>query len=84
MINKNYGKIENENIKFSKNPLWVEDKMIANPTKETYITNGYKPIQYIEAPSKEGFYFTCKFVELENSILQVWEEHEIFNEEINA
>ena len=75
MINKNYGKIENDNVKFAKNPLWIGDKMIANPTNEMYIANGYKPIQYTEAPTKDGFYYTSKFVEKEDVIVQVWEEH---------
>lgn len=82
MINKDYGNIENGNIKFAKNPLWVEDKMIANPPKETYIANDYKPIQYTETPQKDGYYFTSTFEELDNAIIQVWEEHEIL-EEIN-
>jgi hypothetical protein len=75
MINKNYGKIENGNIKFAKNPLWTQDKMIANPTNEMYIANGYKPIEYTDVPTKDGFYYTSKFIEVENSIVQIWEEH---------
>jgi hypothetical protein len=57
--------------------------MIANPTKEIYISNGYKPIQYNEMPIKDGFYFTSQFIELENNIIQFWLEHEITEEEYN-
>ena len=51
--------------------------MIANPTDEMYIANGYKPIQYVEPPQKDGYYFTSTFVELDNAIVQVWEEHNV-------
>ena len=75
MINRNFGKIIDGKLKLAQNPLWIDGKMIANPTNEIYILNGYKPLECTEMPTKEGFYYTPKFVEVENSIVQIWEEH---------
>lgn len=81
MTNRNFGKIEEENIKFAPNPLWIGDKMIANPTDEMYKANGYKAVQYTQQPKKDGYYFVPKFVGKTDYIVQVWEERAIQNEE---
>ena len=79
-MNKKYVKMKNGGIRFARNPLWVDGKMIANPTNEIYLANGYKPLERTEMPTKEGFYYTPKFVEGEEAIVQVWEEHVVLED----
>lgn len=81
MINRSFGKIENGNIKYAPNPLWVGDTMIANPKGEMYLYSGYKPIEYTNHPEfKDGYYFTPKFIEMEDKIIQIYEEHIIISD----
>ena len=75
MRNINYGKIVDEQLEYANNPLWIDDKMIANPTAEIYIQHGYKPIKHSEPQQKEGYYFTSNYKDEGDYILEFWEEH---------
>lgn len=77
MENINYGKIENEKLIYAKNPLWVGNKMIGNPTAQDYENNGFKPVIYSEMPIKEGCYYTATYTDDGTVIKQGWKEHEL-------
>ena len=76
MINRNYGKLVADVLKYATNPLRMPDgKQIGNPTKEQYLEAGFKPIHYTDMPSKEGYYYTPVYTEADDKIIQSWEEH---------
>ena len=75
-----YGKIANEEIEYAPRVLIIGDKRIINPTEEHYKQAGYKKIIKTETPVKEGYYYTSKFVDNGDVIVQEWEEHEIVEE----
>ena len=80
MINKNFGKIENNKFSYAPNPLvepsetqlglWTNDVTL-------YLEHGYLPIEVEEMPVKEGYYYTPVYTQSENKIIQSWQENEI-------
>lgn len=84
MINKNFGKIENNEFSYAPNPLiepsenqpglWTNDSAL-------YIQHGYLPIEVEEQPIKEGYYYIPIYSQGEGKIIQSWEEHEEFIDE---
>ena len=76
-----YGKIEDGKLKRAPNPLWIGDKMISNPTDTILLENGYKPIEYTEQPSKDGYYYIPTYKESDDKITHIWEEHELVIED---
>ena len=79
-----YGKIVNEEIEYAPKVLIIDDKRIINPMEEHFVLAGYKKIVKTEMPVKEGYYYTRKFVDNGDVIIQEWEQHEIEqNEDFN-
>lgn len=84
MINKSFGKIENDIFSYAPNPLiepsenqpglWTNDSAL-------YIQHGYLPIEVEEQPIKEGYYYTPIYSQGDGKIIQSWEEHEEFIDE---
>lgn len=78
MINTSFGKIENNEFSYASNPLiepsenqpglWTNDSAL-------YIQHGYLPIEVEEQPIKEGYYYTPTYAQVDNKIIQSWEEH---------
>lgn len=81
--NCHFGKIENEIFEYAPSPLvaptnehggmWTNDA-------QKYLEHGYLPIEHVEVPVKEGFYYTLEHERQENKIVEKWIEHEESNE----
>lgn len=68
-----FGKLENG--KFVKAPkrLALDGKQIFNPSGETLVKAGYKPVILEDMPDEEeGFYFTPAYTDAGDSILCSW------------
>ena len=76
-MNYNYGRFINEKFEYAPRVLIIGDKRIINPKEEHYLQAGYKKIIKTKMPVKEGYYYTSKFVDNGDAIVQEWEEHEI-------
>lgn len=88
MINTNYGKLIDTYPQYLHLPVQLTADITINgvvhpvgswlstDNEAAILELGYKPIIRTEAPVKEGFYYTEKWVETETAIVQVWEEHE--------
>ena len=74
MTNIRYGKLINNRLEYANNPLWKGKVMIANPTKEQYLEQGYKPVRYIDLEYEEGKYYKEVFNETEDEIVSSWVE----------
>lgn len=89
MINTNYGKLINTYPQYLRLPIQLTTDITINgvvhpagswlstDNEAAILELGYKPIIRTEAPVKEGFYYTEKWEEDENAIMQQWEEHEV-------
>lgn len=88
MVNINYGKLINDYPQYLRMPVQLTADIIINgvvhpagswlstDNEAAILELGYKPIVRNEAPVKDGFYYTEKWVETEAAIVQEWEEHE--------
>ena len=88
MVIKNYGKLINGYPQYLRLPIQPAVDIVINSVihpalawlstddEAAILELGYKPIVRTEAPVKEGFYYTEKWVETETAIVQEWEEHE--------
>lgn len=88
MFNINYGKLINGYPQYLRMPVQLSEDITINgvvhpagswlstDNEAAILELGYKPIIRSEAPVKEGFYYTEKWVETETSIVQEWDEHE--------
>ena len=70
-----YGKIENEKIIYASKDIIIDGKRIINPTKETMLSLGYKPIINTEYPNDDKHY-KQSYVENEDNITLVWLDNE--------
>lgn len=69
-----YAKLINGKIEWAKNPLWIGNTMVANPTEEHYKSMGFLPVVLQEIPQKDGYYFEPRYIEIDGKIYQYWEE----------
>ena len=70
-----YGKIiNNDKIEFAKNPLWIDGKMIANPTEEHYVQAGYLPVITQPIPQRDGYYYEPYYKVISGAIYEFWDE----------
>lgn len=95
-INRNYGLLINSYPQYFRFPIQIARNIningVVHPAGSWLSTDneaailelGYKPIIRTEAPVKEGYYYTEKWVETETAIVQEWEEHEQPNEATEA
>lgn len=60
-------------------PKWIDadGKIYSNPSEETLLSHGYKPLSESAKPVKEGYFYTFEYQEKDNYIEKVWVEHEI-------
>lgn len=89
MVNINYGKLIDTYPQYLRLPIQltadININSVIHPALSWLSTDneaailelGYKPIIRTEAPVKEGFYYTEKWEEAENVIMQQWEEHKV-------
>ncbi len=73
-----YGKLENGVLAIAPSIIAIDGKVIYQPSHDTYMSNGYKPIVYNPYPeqAEECAYYTEKYVEEGAQIIQIWEEQE--------
>ena len=69
-----YAKLINGKIEWARNPLWIGNTMIANPTEEHYKSMGFLPVVLQEIPQKEGYYYEPYYEENGDVIYQKWNE----------
>lgn len=69
-----YAKLINGKIEFAKNPLWIGDTMVSNPTAEHYKSACFLPVVFQEIPQKDGYYYEPFYEEKDGAIHQYWEE----------
>lgn len=93
MLNTNYGKLINGYPQYLRMPVQLTADIningvvhpagswLSTDVEDAILELGYKPIVRTEAPVKEGFYYTEKWVETEDAIVREWEEHEMPAEE---
>ena len=82
-----YAKIINNKLTFAnikRGSIETPTSVIINPTEENLIENGYKICINTQQPIKDGFYYTSRWEEQEDSFLQVWDEHPIPIQQIVA
>ena len=72
-----YKLIDNETIEKAPKFIIDEEKVYANPIDETLLAHGYLPMEEVEKPEKEGFYYTLSYNIVGDVIKQVWSEHEM-------
>ena len=88
MLNTNYAKLTGEYPEYLRLPIQLTESIaigeVTHPTGAYLSTNddaaikelGYKPVTRSPMPSKEGYYYTEKWMETDTAIVQEWEEHE--------
>lgn len=69
--------IDENNVEIAPNPIYGEDKVYANPTHETLVAHGYFPLIETPMPVKEGYYYTYHYELGEETVIRVWDEHEV-------
>lgn len=89
MANMNYGKLIDTYPQYLRMPIQLTADITINSVvhsagswlstddEDAILELGYKPIVRTEAPVKEGFYYTEKWVETGDAIVREWEEHEM-------
>ena len=70
-----YGKLENNKLIYSPNPITIDGKRIYNPSAEMLTELGYKPIVNSEYPQDEKHY-KQEYNETETEIRIVWVDNE--------
>lgn len=95
-VNRNYGLLINGYPQYLYLPIQIARNITINgvvhpagswlstDNEAAILELGYKPIIRTEAPVKDGYYYTEKWVETETAIVQEWEEHEQPNEATEA
>jgi len=81
ILNRNYGKIVNNKLEYAYRPMLINGEWHSNPSDELLLELGYEPIEYTEMPVKEGYYYTSRFEDRLNKIIQIWEEHKLPEED---
>lgn len=89
MTNERYGKLVNNYPKHLRLPIQLtaditidgvvhpSGSWLSTDDEDAILELGYKPIVRTEAPVKESFYYTEKWIETEDAIVRGWEEHEM-------
>lgn len=73
-----YVKLINEyNIERAPNLILDEEKAYGNPSEEVLIAHGYYPLVETECPTEEGYTYTFHYEIVNQTVLQVWDAHEI-------
>lgn len=70
-------------IEYASRVIFDDDKSYSNPTEETLLSHGYKPLIETECPNKEGFTYTYKYEDNGKNINQVWIEEPLPEPEIS-
>ena len=88
MLNTNYAKLVGGYLEYLRLPVELQSPLIINgvthPAGAHLSTNddaaikelGYKPVTRTAMPTREGYYYTEKWMETDTAIVQEWEEHE--------
>lgn len=76
MTNKSFGKLENGALYYAPLPLVINGENIWTNVEKIYNEQGYYAIEWTQAPTKEGYYYTYYWEMENNKIAQRWEEHE--------
>lgn len=88
MLNTNYAKLVGGYPEYLRLPVELQSPLIINgvthPAGAHLSTNddaaikelGYKPITRTVMPTREGYYYTEKWTDTGEAIVQEWEEHE--------
>lgn len=77
-----YGKIINGSFVVAPKKIITEDSTIYNPSVSMLESLGYKYVMQTPMPVLDGYFYTPKYTENENNIIQEWEQHEIELDEI--
>ena len=68
-----YAKLINDMIRYAPRTVVVDDRQIGNPTPETLIELGYKPLIYTDPPeTEEGYVAISSWAETEETIMPTW------------
>lgn len=68
-----YGKLNDGDLKIAPRKLNGDGVVVYNPHAEMYRAQGYKPVEFTDAPeSPEGFYYESGWEETAESIVQTW------------
>jgi hypothetical protein len=70
-----YAKLENNNLKYSPNPITKDGKAIYNPSNKLLLELGYKPIVRADYP-QDGKQYKQGYEETEKEICIVWLDNE--------
>lgn len=88
MLNTNYAKLAGEYPEYLRLPVELKSLLIINGVTHpagAYLSTdddtaikelGYKPVTRTAMPTREGYYYTEKWMETDTAIVQEWEEHE--------
>ena len=74
-----FAKLIDNQLQIAPNPLVVDDKIIANPTADILLQQGYLPVVIETSPDINDYYYTPIYTKSNNKIYQSWEEHKIDN-----
>ena len=70
-----YAKLINGKLQIAPNPLITNNKVIANPTNEMLMQEGYLPVVEITKPSDTtDYYYKDEYEIKDNQILQSWKQ----------
>lgn len=75
-----YAKLIRGKLQIAPNPLITNNKVIANPTNEMLMQEGYLPVITTNPPNNDGCYYTPVYSERDGKICQEWEEHKLEEE----
>lgn len=67
-----YAKLIDGNLQFAKMPLKIGGKHVFTNDENILRAQGYKPVEYTDAPQQEGYYAECEWQETETEIVLVW------------
>lgn len=68
-----FAKIENETIEFAPNSLYIDNKIIKEPTVDDYLNAGYLPYYEEEMPESSNYIvYTSQFVEKNEAVWKIW------------
>lgn len=68
-----YGKLNDGNLMIAPRKLNGDGVVVYNPPAEMYREQGYKPVEFTDAPEAlDGFYYESGWEETADSIAQTW------------
>ena len=68
-----YGKLNDGNIQIAPRKLNGDGVVVYNPPAEMYREQGYKPVEFTDAPeASEGYTYESGWEETADSIVQTW------------